>query len=453
VSPARSAAPRPGLGPLRAVRSTGIVEDDIGDGLGVLAVRRAGIPMVELRLGFRLAGDLIRRPAAITVLSESILAGTARYDRSGLASAVQRIGGSLDASTHGDWILLSGSVLAEHLVDMLEIVSDVLSAASYPGSEVAADRGRMAEEVVIDLSRPEVMAGQELRKRLHPGHPYASGLPTPGMLAHVSAARLRRVHAEALVPALGHLVLVGDIAPKRAISVAARTLEPWLSRPLRSPLLALAPVPTVRLGPLQLFDRPDAFQSNIRLARLAPGRQDPLWPASTLANLIFGGLFASRLVENLRERHGFTYSPRAAIHHRRAGSSFVIEAEVATAATAASLIEISYELGRIATQGVTEQEHESAVRYALGTLAYQTSTQAGLASTLVGLAVMGLDAGYLARHGSALARTKRSDVDEAARRLFAPSQMITLVLGDAEVVGPSLGLVDEVELRALSSRA
>jgi predicted Zn-dependent peptidase len=446
------ATPRPGLGPLRAVRNAGIVEESVGGGLHVLAARRAGIPMVELRLGFRLGADLIARPAPITVLSESILAGTARHDRSGLASAVQRIGGSLDASTHGDWILLSGSVLAEHLSEMLEIVADVLSAASYPSSEVAADRGRMAEEVLIDLSRPELLAEQELRRRLYPGHPYASGLPSPDALAHVSAARLRRAHAEALAPAVGHLVLVGDLAPKRAISAAARTLEPWLSGSHADPVLPLAPLPAVRLGPLQLFDRPGAFQSNIRLARLAPGRQDPLWPATTLANLIFGGLFASRLVENLRERHGFTYSPRAAIHHHRAGSSFVLEADVATATTAASLIEISYELGRIATQGVTEQEHESAVRYALGTLAFQTATQAGLASTLVGLAVMGLDPGYLARHGSALKRTKQREVDEAARRLFAPSRMITLVLGDAEAVGPSLGIVDEVQPRALSSR-
>jgi predicted Zn-dependent peptidase len=167
--------------------------------------------------------------------------------------------------------------------------------------------------------------------------------------------------------------------------------------------------------------------------------------------MIFGGMFASRLVENLRERHGYTYSPRSRFDHGQAGSSFVIEAEVATASTAASLIETTYELGRIATQGVTESEHESARRYALGTLAYQTSTQAGLASTLMGLAIVGLDPGYLARYAAELKRKKRSEVDEAARRLLAPSQMVTVVLGDAEAVGSPLALIDDVQLRPLSS--
>jgi predicted Zn-dependent peptidase len=348
---------------------------------------------------------------------------------------VQRIGGSLHASPHGDWFLLSGSVLAEHLAEMLEIVAEVLSDASYPAGEVAADRSRVAEEVLIDLSRPEVLAGQELRRRLYPRHPYATGLPSPGSLGRV---------------ALGHLVLVGDLAPKRALSAVARALEPWLSRSPGDPAQPLVPVPALRLGPLQLFDRPGAVQSSVRVARLAPGRGDPEWPAAALANMIFAGMFASRLVENLRERHGYTYSPRASFDHGRAGSAYVIEAEVATESTAASLIETTYELGRIATLGVTDAEHEAAQRYALGTLGYQTATQAGLANTLVGLGVVGLDPGYLARYATALKRTKRVEVEAAARRLLAPSQMVTVVLSDAEAVSSTLALVDDVQLRPLS---
>jgi predicted Zn-dependent peptidase len=406
--------------------------------------------MVELRLGFRLPGDLIAKPAALTVLSESILAGTDRHDRAGLASAVQRLGGSLATGAHRDWFLVAGSVLAEHLVEMLEIVGEVLEGARYPSGEVAGDRARMAEEVMLDLSRPEVVADQELRRRLHPGHPYASGLPSPGALRRVSGTSLRRIHASALAPSAGQLVLVGDLTAKRAISAASGALGPWLSEGRDDALPPLAAVPAMRLGPMQLFDRPGAVQSNVRVARVVPGRGDPRWPATSLANLIFGGMFASRLVENLRERHGYTYSPHARISHGRAGSSFVIGAEVATASTAPALVETWYELGRIATLGVTDHEHESAVRYALGTLAYQTATQAGLASALVEFAIMGLDPGYLARHAAALKATTRSEVDEAARRLFAPAQMATVVLGDAEAIGSSLSLVDEVQLRPLS---
>ena len=269
-------------------------------------------------------------------------------------------------------------------------------------------------------------------------------------MRRVGAAQLRSLHDEIFVPALGHFVMVGDVTPRRALAAASSAFEPWLARAAGTAAAPLDPLPPVRLGPLQLFDRPGAAQSNIRIARDAPTRTDPWWPAAALANLIFGGMFASRLVENLRERNGYTYSPRTSFDHGRAGSSFVIHADVATESTAASLLETRYELGRIAIQGVTADELESARRYALGALLFETATQSGLASSLVRFAVMGLDPGYLSRYAIALKRAKLRDVDEAAGRLLAPSQMVTVVVGDAGLVGGSLALVGEVEARPVT---
>ena len=174
---------RPAIGPILAPRVSGVVEQSLAGGLHVIVARRPGVPMVELRLGFPLPADLIRKPAATMVLSESILAGTARYDRSGLASAVQRIGGSLAASVAGDWIVVSGSVLAEHLVEMLRIVGEVLAGASYPNPEVSADRDRMAEEVLMALSQPEVVAEEELEQAAVWSTPLRFRAPEPGGIA------------------------------------------------------------------------------------------------------------------------------------------------------------------------------------------------------------------------------------------------------------------------------
>ncbi len=435
---------RPEIGPIRPPKTSRLTEESL-DGLHVIVSRMPGVPMVEMRLAFPLAARHVRRPAGSMVLSESLLAGTSSHDRSQLASSVQRIGGRLGAGVAGDWLLVSGSVLADHLVEMLQIVGEVLSGASYPSSEVTVDRDRLAEQVLMALSQPDVVADEALSKRLHPGHPYASGLPSPEALRSVSASSLRRMHRETLAPGAGHLVLVGDVTPGRALSATAGGLEQWLAQAEAGPAEPLDPLPPVRLGPVQLFDRGGAVQSNIRMARLAPGRADPWWPSAALANLIFGGMFASRLVENLRERNGYAYSPHTSFDHGRAGSSFVIQADVATASTASSMLEINYELGRIATKGVTDEELESARRYALGTLAFQAATQDGLAGTLASLAVIGLDPGYLGRYAAAVKQAKRREVDEAASRLLGPSQMVAVVLGDSDVVGSELALISEIQ--------
>jgi len=185
-------------------------------------------------------------------------------------------------------------------------------------------------------------------------------------------------------------------------------------------------------------------QSNLRLGGPAVGRNDPDYAALQLANLIFGGYFSSRLTENLRERNGFTYSPHSGLDDAAAGSTFLVNADVASQVTARAIHETWYELGRMALTPVTQDELDSARRYALGTLALSTATQAGLASTLSSLAGQNLSASWLLEYQKAVAGVTVADVQEVSRRYLAVSSLATVVVGDAEVVEDFLGTLAAV---------
>jgi predicted Zn-dependent peptidase len=157
-----------------------------------------------------------------------------------------------------------------------------------------------------------------------------------------------------------------------------------------------------------------------------------------LANLIFGGYFSSRWVENIREDKGYTYGPHSMIEHAVAGSSLVVAAEVATEVTAPALLETLYELGRLASLPPREDELEQARQYALGTLQLGMSTQAGLAGLAITYAGFGLRLDYLAEHAARLAKVTVDDVAEAAAQYLAPARAVSVVLGDAERIEPSL---------------
>src|SRR4029450_11563514 len=100
---------------------------------------------------------------------------------------------------------------------------------------------------------------------------------------------------------------------------------------------------TIHPGPLLIVARPDAWQSSLRLALPAVARTHPDHASLQLANLIFGGYFSSRWVENIREDKGYTYGPHSSIEHSIAGSSLILSAEVATGGTAPALLEIWHE--------------------------------------------------------------------------------------------------------------
>jgi predicted Zn-dependent peptidase len=112
--------------------------------------------------------------------------------------------------------------------------------------------------------------------------------------------------------------------------------------------------------------------------------------------------------------------------------------------TGPSLLETLYELGRIASLPPGEDELEQARRYALGTLRLGMSTQAGLAGLASMYASFGLRLEHLREHSAALATATREQVAEVAARFLAPSQAVTVVLGDAEKVEAPLSALTPV---------
>ena len=113
-------------------------------------------------------------------------------------------------------------------------------------------------------------------------------------------------------------------------------------------------------------------------------------------------------------------------------------ADVATGVTAPALLETWYELGRIATVPVPQAELDQARRYAIGSLALSTASQAGLASTLTALTASGLGVEWLRDSPLALQEVTVDQVLEVAGRYLAPAGLTAVLVGDAaQVEGPA----------------
>ncbi|WP_191892536.1 M16 family metallopeptidase, partial [Streptomyces griseoaurantiacus] len=164
-------------------------------------------------------------------------------------------------------------------------------------------------------------------------------------VARVTAEDVRELHARAVLPRGSAMVLVGDIDPQRAVDAVAAAFHGWNSD--RS-AVELPPLPEVPGGDLLLVHRPGAVQSQIRLSAPFVSRTDPAYPALQLANLVFGGYFSSRLVENIREDKGYTYSAHSYPEFTPGGATVLVDADTASEATAPALLETRYEIARMA---------------------------------------------------------------------------------------------------------
>jgi len=437
----------PPLGEPRPQPVPTAVESTLPNGLRLVVVPRPGVPLIELRLrvpfAATTAADAGLHTARGSVLSGAVLLGTAEHDQTAIAQLLQSHGAEMSVTTDPDRLLFGTTLLAAGLRPVLGVLAELLTSATYPADRVEGERDRVAERIAIARSQPGVIARSALAARRYGEHPYAITLPDPQLVTAVDADALRELHRARVLPAGSDLVLVGDLDPRAAADVVAGALGEWEGS---GHAVEAPPAPDLRVTGIELVDRPGAVQSNIRLGGPAPGRTDPDLPAVRLANMIFGGYFSSRLVENIRERRGYTYSPRSSVDHQAAGSSFLVEADVATEVSGPALLETWYELGRMALLPVTEAELDAARRYIMGSMALSTATHAGLASTLSALVGAGLPPGWLAEHQRALAEVTVEQVQEAAHRYLASTALTAVVVGDAARVAGPLGALAPVSV-------
>jgi predicted Zn-dependent peptidase len=436
----------PALGPQRAPKLPTVGDVTLDNGLRLLVVRRPGVPLVELRLRVPFATPTGKGGAAhvarSALLTDTLLAGTSQRDASGLAIALQSLGGMLNASADADRLAFSGSVLSAGLPGLLSLMAEVLTDASYPKHEVEGERDRLVQELAIHRSSPGVIAREHLMARMYGEHPYARDLPSAEEVAEVKPKHLRALHADRLVPAGSILTLVGDVTPAKAKGLVEKAFADWTSTAKAVTTPAAPDQPGRRA---LLVDRPGAVQTTLRFGGAAPTRADADYAATSLANLVFGGYFSSRWVSNIREDKGYTYSPHSGIDHPLAGSRMIAGADVATGVTAPALLESLYELGRMATVPVGQDELDQARRYAIGTLALSTASQAGLAGLVSQLAGSGQDITWLRTHVAELQAVTVEDVLEASARWFAPSVLTPVFVGDTAVIGDSLRALVDLE--------
>jgi zinc protease len=441
--------PVPAVGKPRPVRVPSVTDHTIANGLRVLVARRPGIPRFECRLVVPTARGVpavkadARESARLRVLTETVLAGTDGWSSRAIAEALQGMGASLGTFSDTEQLIIAGSSLSGSRDRFLDLFGEVLRDATFPTHEVAIERERVVQEIALLRSEPGVVANDALVGRMYGRHPYGQGTPDAEAVARVQPGALRRLHGSRVRPDGSLLVLCGDLDPDATIAAAERSFGGWERGQEQ---VGLAPPDPILPGATLLVDRPGAVQTNIRLGGPSVPRSDPEYPALALAVTIFSGYFTSRLNDNIREQKGYTYGAHSRVEHRRAAAQITVSADVGRDVTAPALVEIAYELGRMASLPVAQPELDAARRYLQGTLAMGIQTQGGLTSYLATLVSAGLPVSFLRDYPAALEQVTPAEVLAASRTFLGPAHLTTVLVGDAGSVSAAVAPLGELEV-------
>ncbi|MCL4806350.1 MAG: insulinase family protein [Thermoanaerobaculia bacterium] len=437
----------PPLGPERAVPTPHVESTTLPNGLAVQVVPRPGVPLVTVRLVTRggMALDAAGSPGLARLLAASLREGTRSRTGAEIADLAQEAGGDLSAGAGPDSLTIGASGLAAKLPLLLDLVSDVARRPAFPEEGVERAKDLAHEDLETSESEPFFLAVRAFARAVYGSHPYGTIAPTAASIDAVTPEILAAEARRRIRPDRSLLLVAGAVDAAEVRREAERLFGDWTAE---GEPPAPIPLPVTGPGPRRILvlDRPGSVQTNLLVGNLGFPRTDPdAWPLE-LATTIYGASFTSRLVQNLREEKGYTYSPGAGASWLAGCGTVRSFAAVRNEVTGAALNEILYEMERMATTEPADEEMERAFRRDAGSHAISLQTAGGVADELVRLWVLGLPPEEVGRVVEALARVTKADVRRASRRVFGTGAARIVAVGDAAAIREELATFGEVEV-------
>jgi zinc protease len=434
----------PALGPESPVAWPKRTVRTLSNGLQVVLVESRTFPKISAQLYFRSGNAVVAHsaPGLAEMTATVVRTGTASRPSRRIEEDLRRMGAGLGTHAGADSSAISASGLAEFSSGILELLADIARNASFPEDEFERERRQRLEELKIERTTPGFLASERLRRILFGAHPYAVVAPTEEQLAGFTRDQLAEFYLRHYVPAESLLIVVGDFFADAMLEEIENIFGEWKAPKPQAPV---SPAPPRQSGRrVHLVHRPGAVQTQVLLGNLAITRRDPDWYRLILANSIFGGAFHSRLVMNIREQKGYTYSPGSGVNALRQLGYFTIRAAVRNDVTAATLTEMFYEMDRMRSLPVTAEELDSARSYLTGVFSLGVATQDGLLGQLSTVYLDRLPEGYLESYRERIRELTAGDVLAAARRHFDSANEQIILVGDRAQIGEQAALFGPV---------
>jgi len=436
----------PALATERAVTWPKRTRARLSNGLEVILAEARSIPKFHGELFFRSGNAAVadRAPGLAEMTATVVRTGTTKRASRQIEEDLRRIGADLSSGAGADTSAISFAGLSEFAEPLLNLVNELARQASFPEPEFERERRQKLEEVKLQRTEPGFLASERLRKVLFGAHPYGQVSPSEAQVAGYRREDLLAVYREFYTSENGLLLLVGDFEAHEMLKTAEKVFGAWSGKKPDSSVAAAPPNPRGRR--VYLVHSPGAVQTQILAGCHAITRKHPDWVKLGLTNSLYGGAFNSRLVMNIREDKGYTYSPRSGVNALRQHGYFSVSAAVRNDVVAASLTEIFYEMDKLRSVLVPEAELADAQNYLSGVFSMGLATQDGLLSQLSTVALNELPDDYLETYRQRVRALTPEDLLATARKYLDSANVQIVVVGDRAQIESQAALFGDLEI-------
>ncbi len=362
-------------------------------GSKIWLIERHGLPLVsvELLVPIGSTSEPADRTGLAHVAADMVDEGAGSLDAMGFSRAIEDLGAQFSSGASRDRSAVSLDVLPSKLPEALTLLGDAILRPRHDKDAWKRVSALWKNEIQSRGDSPNEVARLVTSAALF-GVDQPYGRPVEGTMASsakVGLADVARWHKSIWRPDQAIFVVVGDVTKDRITSELNRVFGAWKAPTGAAPAAPAAPS-TSAAPRTVLVDRPGAPQIVLTVARSGVAASSPDLPGLELMNVALGGSFTSRLNQNLREDHGWTYGARTQFAGYRQGGSFLARAAIRTDAINEALRETLKEINAVQREGLGDEELGKIKALARASAIETYGTLHGISVSLAQSAAMGL---------------------------------------------------------------
>jgi predicted Zn-dependent peptidase len=450
--PALGAAPQLNLPPIQ--------KRTLSNGLPVWLVEAHEVPLVQINLLVKAgAGDDPAGKFGVASLTAAMLdEGAGKRTALQIADEVEFLGAALGTSSSFDASAVRLNVPVSRLRDALPLMADVVLRPTFPEDELNRLRQERLTALLQARDDPASVAPMAFARIVFGGtHRYGTGaVGTESTIKGFTAADLKSFHASMYQPPNATLLVVGDVTAEAILPQLEAHFGSWKGAPSTalgaSGAPARRPVPQaaqIAQGQITIVDMPDAEQSQIRIGWVGVPRSTPDYFTLEVMNTVLGGSFTSRLNQNLREEHQYTYGASSRFDMRLSAGPFQAGAGVQTDKTSEAIREFFNELNGI-SKPIGAEELTKAKNYVALSFPSEFETIGDLSSHMEEMVVYDLPDRYFGQYVDNIQSVTAAAVQKAAATYIQPKRFAVVVVGDRKVIEPGIRALNLGPVRVMS---
>ncbi len=292
--------------------------------------------------------------------------GTSKRTAHEINEALEFYGASLRVRAGNDYSTISLFALSKHLKELLPIMLELLTDATFPEEEIAIYKKNTVQRLLVNLRQCDFVANQQIDAAIFgQDHPYGR---------YTRQDKIEAITREDIIAFYNKyynlyqakILMAGKVGKEETKLVNEIFGQYGLKSESVADDLFNAEVSPNRK--LNIQNDPDGVQGAIRIGRQFPNRLHPDFPSLVVMNTLFGGYFGSRLMSNIREDKGYTYGIYSGMTPMTKDGLLVIQTEVGKDVVEAAIDEIYKEMDKMTNEKAADDELLLVKNYLLGNL-------------------------------------------------------------------------------------